>query len=96
MHLIHLKKLNAAIMKVDLQKAFDCLDWGYLRLVLHKIGIQVGPTKWIMACVTNVHYAVVINGYPTKLFKKGRGLRQCCSLSPLLFILAMDGLRLHI
>jgi len=45
-----------------------------------------------MACVSNVHYDVVINGYPTYFFKARRGLRQGCSLSPLLFILAMDGL----
>ena len=83
-------------MKVNLQKDFDCLGWGYLRLVLHKIGIQVGSAEWIMAYVSNVHYAVVINGYPSDLFMAGKGLRQGFSLSPLLFILAMDGPSLHI
>lgn len=96
LHYIHSKNLNAAIMQVDLKKAFDSLDWGYLGPVLHKVGIQSSATKLIMACVTNVQYAVIINGYLMTFFKAGRGLRQGCSLSPLLFILALDGLSLHI
>lgn len=49
-----------------------------------------------MACVTNVQYTVIINGYPMTYFKAGRSLWQGYLLSPLLFILAMDGLSLHI
>lgn len=49
-----------------------------------------------MECVTNVNYVVIINGYPTQLFRASRGLRQGCSLSLLLFISAMDGLSFHI
>ena len=45
-----------------------------------------------MACVTNVRYAVIINGFPVRHVGVGRGLRQVCSLSLLLFILAKDGL----
>jgi len=39
MHSIHTKHLNASIMKVDLHKAYGCLDWEYLRLVLPKIAL---------------------------------------------------------
>ena len=49
-----------------------------------------------MACDTNLNYVAIINKYPTHFFRVGRGLPQGCSLSPLLFILAMDGLSLHI
>jgi len=32
--------MNATVMKVDLKKSYDFLDWGYLRMVLYKIGIN--------------------------------------------------------
>lgn len=51
LHSIHTQKLNAAIVKVDLKKAFYCLDWGYLRLVLHKVSVQSRAAEWTMACL---------------------------------------------
>lgn len=82
LHFIHSKNLNAAIMKVNLRKEFDCLDWDYLCLVLHKVHIQSLFAKWIMACISNAQYVIIINGYPTNFFKAERGLRQSCSLFP--------------
>jgi hypothetical protein len=47
-----------------------------------------------MGCITSTTYAILINGEPTNFFNSGRGLRQGCPLSPLLFILVMEGLSL--
>jgi hypothetical protein len=51
-------------------------------------------TNWIMGCITSTTYVVLINGEPIEFFNGGRGLRQGCLLSPLLFILIMEGLSL--
>lgn len=85
-------------MKVDFKKAYDCVDWGFLRMVLLKVGLNSGMIEWIMGCVVLVSYAVIFNGLPTNSFDAGRCLRQGCALSPppLLFILVMEKLSLKI
>jgi len=90
------KNIDAAILKIDLAKAYDCVDWGFIRILLAKIGLRMQSINWIMACVENVSYVVLVNGIPSSFFKAERGLRQGCPLSPLLFILVMDTLSLQI
>lgn len=79
---MHTKKSEAAIFKIDLRKAYDCLDWGFIRCLLAKIGLRANMINWIMACVEKVNYVVIINGIPSPFFLATRGLRQGCPLSP--------------
>eukprot|EP00253_Pinus_taeda_P029607 PITA_29607 len=54
--------LDAAILKIDLQKAYDCVDWGFLRILLAKIRLKSQSINWVMSCVENVRYSVIVNG----------------------------------
>jgi hypothetical protein len=93
-HSIKQKNQKALILKLDLKKAFDCIDWEFLRLILHAVGFGDKFISWILACVTSANFVVLINGEATSFFKSERGLRQGCPLSPYLFILIMEGLSL--
>jgi hypothetical protein len=70
------KNIKSLVLKLDLVKAYDRVDWGFLRLFLLQVGIMLEATEWILGCVSSKNIFVLINGKPTSFFKYTRGLRQ--------------------
>jgi hypothetical protein len=96
LHSIKTKKMKDLILKMDLVKAYDRVNWNFLRLVLLQIGLPLNVTNWIMGNVSSACFSVLINGNPTNFFKGSRGIRQGFPLSPLLFLLVIEGLSILI
>ncbi|KAL0445014.1 UNVERIFIED_CONTAM: LINE-1 retrotransposable element O protein [Sesamum latifolium] len=83
-------------LKVDLKKAFDSVEWDFLRATLQIFNFPPRFVAWILECVTTVSYSISLNGGPYGFFKGERGLRQGDPLSPFLFVLIMEMLNLII
>ena len=49
-----------------------------------------------MGCVVSENFVLLINGLPTRTFSASGGLHQGCHLSPLLFLLIVEGFNLLI
>lgn len=77
-------------IKLDFQKAYDRMNWSFLKEVLLRFGFNETFTSWIMACVTTVSFEVLINGGKYNQFKPSRGVRRGDTMSPYLFILAQE------
>nr|XP_043612553.1 uncharacterized protein LOC122584456 [Erigeron canadensis] len=95
MHNYHLDRgLPRAAFKVDIQKAYDTVDWNFLRCILKGFGFHDRMIHWIMECVLTPSYSICINGITHGFFRGRRGLRQGDPLSPYLFTLDMEILTL--
>lgn len=77
-------------IKVDFEKAFDSLGWGFITRTLKSLGFHGEFVNWIQECRTTPNFSVFINGSPQGFFKASRGLRRGDPPSPYIFILSME------
>ncbi|XP_023916416.1 uncharacterized protein LOC112028013 [Quercus suber] len=84
--------LPRLLCKLDVEKAFDHVNWGFLMQLLEKGGFSAKWQQWIFFCISTVRFSTLINGSSCGFFESSRGLRKGDPLSPLLFILVMEAL----
>ena len=79
----------AFMLKIDLAKAFDRLEWSFIVSALARKGLHAHFINLIYECISSPTFSVVINGRPSHKFKSSRGIRQGCPMSPYLFVIAI-------
>ncbi|GFY91496.1 hypothetical protein Acr_07g0016920 [Actinidia rufa] len=78
------------IMKIDLRKAFDTINWAFVKEVLMGLGFPNLFVGWIMQCISTTSYSISINGSMHGFFKGYQGIRQGDPISPFLFVLCLE------
>ena len=81
---------NGLICKLDIEKAYDSINWQFLLKVMEKMGFGSKWLRWMWWCISTAKFSVMVNGAPAGFFSSSKGLHQGDPLSPSLFVMGME------
>ena len=85
-------KTGFMAVKLDMNKAYDRVEWDYLQKLMENKGFCTRWIELIIEYVRTVSYFILVNGEPKGLINPTRGIWQGDPLSPFLFLLCSEGL----
>ena len=91
-----LPNVPVAVLSLDQEKAFDHVEWSFMRQTLRSMGFGDSFIHWVNLFYCSVHSSVNVNGYFSQPFSLSRGVHQGCPLSPLLYVLVSEVLAVDI
>ena len=78
MHFIKQKNIPGVAAFLDFEKAFDSIEWSFNHKCLETFNFGLDLRQWIKVFYKDISRCVLNNGYASKHFHLGRGVRQGC------------------
>jgi hypothetical protein len=92
LHEVKRKKQSGVVLKIDFEKAYDKVNWHFLRYMMDKKSFGSTWCDWVMRTARGGKVAIQTNDVVGPYFTTHKGVRQGDPFSPLLFNLVADGL----
>lgn len=65
-----------ATIKLDISKAYDRVEWSFLKEIMRKLGFNPNWINLILNCISTVNFSIMINKEPKGSFAPNESLRQ--------------------
>lgn len=79
-------------LKIDISKAYDRLEWGFIKNMMIRFGFHERWIERIMTFISTVSYGFIHNGAEIGRVIPTRGVRQGDPISPYIYIMGAEGL----
>lgn len=89
-HTHHVYKGSRTVAFLDIEKAFDTIEWPFLWELLRQMGFPLGFITWVQTIYNKPMSAAKLARRLSAFFQLHRGTRQGCPLSPALFAIAIE------
>lgn len=90
--LLNVIQLSNMVISLEAEKAFDRVEWPFLFSTSNAFGLGDAFSSWVRLLYDKSLAAIRINGQLSSYFPLGRGTRQGCPLSSLLFAMVTEPL----